>query len=144
MRAKLSALTQRVRSIASVMFDVRVVGMVVFVAVALMITRSGVHVIELNYKLQQDIARQQRQNEIEKLKNQNIALQNTYLESSEYLELEARKTLGLAAPGETVWVVSKEVALKHTAPALKPTSQESPEKPPNNFTAWMDFLFHRK
>ena len=125
--------------------DVRLIGAVMFLVVALMITWSGVHVIETNYALQQDIALLQQQNEIQKLKNQNIALENKYLESDEYLELEARKNLGLAAPGETVWVVPKAVAMRYAIPPLAEEKQARESKEPSsNFEAWMNFLFNRR
>lgn len=121
------------------------VGVVMFLVVALMITWSGVHVIETNYRLQQDIALLQQQNQIQELKNQNLALENTYLESDEYLELEARKNLGLAAPGETVWVVPKAVALRNTVPPLEQPKQTTETGgSTSNFEAWLDFLFNRQ
>lgn len=146
MTQKLQKISQKVQEAAPAVFDVRVIGIVMFLVVALMITWSGVHVIDKNYTLQQQIAELQQKNEIEQLKNETAALQNKYYESNEYVELEARKTLGLAAPGETVWVVPKEVALKHTVPPRTteaPQVKQSAEKQ-SNFSAWMDFLFHRQ
>ena len=124
--------------------DLRVIGLVVFLVVALMITWSGVHVIETNYTLQRQIAELEQQNKIQKLKNENMELEKLYLESDEYLELEARKNLGLAAPGETVWVVPKEVALKHTVPPAEQQDATVEETQKSNFEAWLDFFLHRK
>jgi cell division protein FtsL len=124
--------------------DVRIIGVVMFLVVALMITWSGVSVIETNYRLQKDIALQQQKNTIQELKNQNLALENKYLESNEYLELEARKNLGLAAPGETVYVVPKAVAIKHTIPPEKVTTESESKNQKSNIEAWIDFLFNRR
>ena len=70
--------------------DVRKVGTLVFVVIALLITWSGVKVITTNYALQKDIAVMQQQNEVRRLQNQNLELENKFYETDEYLELEAR------------------------------------------------------
>jgi cell division protein FtsL len=139
------AIQDAVHEVFASVRDVRVVGAVVFLVVALMITWSGVHVIETNYKLQQEIARLEQENRIQKLKNQNMALENTYLESEEYLELEARKNLGLAAQGETVWVVPKDVAMRYTIPPAEDKEETAQsDEPSSNFEAWLDFLLNRR
>jgi cell division protein FtsL len=128
--------------------DVRIVGMLVFVAIVFMISWSGVKAIDTNYQLQRDIARVEQQNELQELANRNLELENAYYETPQYLELAAREGFGLAAPGESVVIVPKAVALKYTVDA--PTTQEevaaAEDKRPayqRNFQAWMDFFFHR-
>jgi cell division protein FtsB len=126
--------------------DVRMLGLLAFLVLALMISWSGVKIIEINYKLQKDIATLTQQNEVRKLENRNLALQNQYYNSDEYLELEARKNFGLAAPGEKVIVVSQDAALRNTKPEpteLAPKKTEKKSKQQQNFDAWMDFLLHR-
>ena len=127
--------------------DVRTVGLLAFLVIALMISWSGIKVIETNYGLQKDITRLKQQTEVSKLENQNLKLQNEYYNTDEYLELEARKNFGLAAPGETVVVVPKNVAMKYTVPepALEAEAEgvEQKSKYRKNFDAWVDFLFHR-
>ena len=114
----------------------------------LMISWSGVKVIDKNYELQKQIARLEQENEVKRLANENRKLENKYYETPQYLELAARENFGLAAPGETLLIVPKQVALKH-ALALEPAEQtmDKPEdKRPvyqRNFEAWMDFLFNR-
>lgn len=128
--------------------DVRNVGMLVFVVLVLLISWSGVKAIQTNYKLQQQVARLERQNEVTKLENDNQKLQNHYYTTPQYREVTARQNFGLAAPGETVLVVPKDVALAHTVPLPENVSIEakSAKKPfwQENFQAWMDFLLHRK
>src|SRR5688572_33382830 len=80
--------------------DVRIVGMLVFVAIVFMISWSGVKAIDTNYQLQRDIARVEQQNELQELANRNLELENAYYETPQYLELAAREGFGLAAPGE--------------------------------------------
>lgn len=126
--------------------DVRTLGLLAFLVVALMISWSGVKIIETNYRIQKDIASLQQQNAVRKLENRNLELKNQYFESEEYLELEARKNFGLAAPGEKVLVVPKNVALRYTTPeknAVNTVSAEKKSKRQQNFDAWLDFLLHR-
>ena len=89
------------------------------------------------------------QNKVLKLENENAALKNKYFETDQYLELAAREFLGLAAPGEKVLLISKEVALKHVDPKLfeKAVSQTSPDnrsKVVKNLQEWRDFLLGRR
>ena len=128
--------------------DVRTLGLLVFLVVALLISWSGVKVIDTNYRLQKDISKLEQENAVYGLENRNLELKNQYYNTDEYLELEARKNFGLAAPGETVLVVPKAVAMKHVV--SEPEAMKEPAQPKDkpkyqqNFDAWMDFLFHRK
>ncbi|MGH7158015.1 MAG: FtsB family cell division protein [Candidatus Saccharimonadales bacterium] len=128
--------------------DVRVVGLLLFLLVVLMVSWSGVKTIETNYQLQREIAHLKQQNDLQALINENQRLENKYFETNQYLELAAREGFGLAAPGETVVIVPRGVALANTVElpkaAAKPESAED-NRPvyQRNFQAWMDFLFHR-
>lgn len=127
--------------------DVRTLGLLVFLVMALLISWSGVKVIETNYRLQKDASQFRQENAVQELENRNLELENQYYETEEYLELEARKNFGLAAPGETILVVPKEVALANTVP--EPAEIKEPDVEPvkpksqQNFDAWIDFFFHR-
>ncbi len=127
--------------------DVRNVGVLVFVVIVLLISWSGVKAIQTNYGLQKQISQLQQENEVAKLQNSNLELQNQYYDTDQYLELTARANLGLGLPGETELLVPKSVALAHT---VKEPSDESskagvPKQPfwQRNFEAWMDFFLHR-
>jgi len=130
--------------------DVRVLGLIGLGLLVLIASWSGVHVIETNYELQKRIASEQQKNEIQKLKNDNIKLQNDYYNSDTYLELTARRLYGKAAPGETLIIVPETVAMKY-APDIPDTvndldQQEQPDKRSQyskNFDAWMDILFRQ-
>ena len=100
--------------------------------------------------MQKQISKYEQENAVQKLANQNLKLQNDYYETPQYLELAARKDFGLAAAGETVLVVPKQVALSHTVDLPKSAANvtvtvDDSKKPvyQRNFNAWMDFLFHR-
>ena len=124
--------------------DVRAIGLVLFVVITLLITWSGVKVIETNYRLQREIAVFEQQNAIRELQNRNTELQNQFYETDEYLDLEARRNFGLAAPGETVYVVPKAAALARVLPAEASEEAAAQEaSAPSNFSLWIDFLFGR-
>lgn len=129
--------------------DLRVVGLLAFLIIVLLVSWSGVKAIETNYNLQKEISALQQENEVKRLANENLRLENEYFESDHYLELAARKDFGLAAPGETVLNVPRSVALSFTVDLPQEVDEDAPAKvePPayqRNFQAWMDFLFHRK
>lgn len=129
--------------------DVRVLGLVVFCIIALLVTWSGLGAIQSNFVLQKQVARLEQENKVRELENSNLKLKNQYYTTEQYLELQARRQFGRAAPGETVIIVPKHVALSHTvdtsAEDKTPTSLVIPKKPiyQNNFEAWIDFFFHR-
>lgn len=129
--------------------DVRVLSLMVFAVIVLLVSWSGVRVIEINYQLQQQLSRMQEQNKLRELENANKNLENQYYQTDQYLELQARKQFGKAAPGETLLLVPKNIALAHTKdlPQQDATTKtaEAPAKPfyQQNFEAWMRFFFHR-
>ena len=126
--------------------DVRFAGQVLFVIIVLLVSWSGVKAIDANFALQKQIATLQQENEVQQLENNNLALQNEYYNSDQYLELSARQNFGLGAPGETELVVPKNVALSYTVPEPKvsaPTTNVQPPAYQRNFQAWVDFFLNR-
>ena len=128
--------------------DVRVAGLLLFLVVVLMISWSGIKTIETNYQLQREIAHLKQQNDLQGLINENQRLENGYFDTPQYLELAAREGFGLAAPGESVVIVPKAVALAHTVDIKndRKIQEKAEDKRPayqKNFEAWMDFFFHR-
>ena len=129
--------------------DVRAVGLMLFVVVVLLISWSGVKVIDTNYDLQKQIAQLEQETQVQTLENTNIKLQNDYFNTSQYLEISARQNFGLAAPGETVVNIPQNVALAHTVelPDIDQSeTRKTKAKQPayqHNFQAWMNFLLHR-
>lgn len=130
--------------------DVRFLGQVIFVIIVLLVSWSTSKAIQTNYDLQRDIAQKQKVNDLQKLKNENLKIQNQYLQTDEYLELAARQQLGKAAPGETLIVIPKETAMKYTVASSIKTDAElqqtvDNEKPfyQKNLEAWGKFFFRR-
>ena len=127
--------------------DVRFAGQVLFVIIVLLVSWSGVKAIDANFTLQKRIASLEQQNAVQQLENNNLGLQNTYFNSSQYLELSARQNFGLGSSGETELVVPKSVALKYimNKPATTQTVSTPTQVPAyqRNVQAWVDFFLHR-
>jgi cell division protein FtsL len=131
---------------ASRLRDIRVVGQLLFVVVVLLVSWSGVKAIDTNYTLQKQITALQQQNTLQQLENNNLKLQNRYYDSEQYLELSARQSFGLAAPGEKEVIVPQAVALSYTIPGPKaPPIKPSVRQPfyERNLEAWLNFFLHR-
>ena len=134
--------------------DSRSLGLIAFGVVALLVTWSGMKAVQTNYELQKQIARQQQLNKVSQLENDNQKLKNEYYKSDEFLELAARRQFGKAAPGETLYIVPKSVALAHTKDLSKETSKKTNSKSDSkavshkptyqkNFEAWVNFFLRR-
>ncbi len=128
----------------------RSLGLIVFGVIALMVTWSGIKAVQANYALQKQISTLQQQTSIQTLQNNNLKLQNQYLNTPQFLELSARRNFGLAAPGEKELIVPKSVALAHivSVPGAKVgdvTSDVIVPRPAyqENFQAWINFFLHR-
>ncbi|MDB5165992.1 MAG: hypothetical protein JWM37_64 [Candidatus Saccharibacteria bacterium] len=126
--------------------DVRVIGLLTFLLIVLMMSYSGIKVIEANYKLQKQIAQLQQENKVQQLKNNNLKLQKDYYNTDQYLEIFARQNFGLAGAGEKELTVPKDVALAR-APQIKtgpPTETAAAEANQpffvRNFHAWREFF----
>ncbi len=134
-----------IRYYISQLNDIRFIGQICFIVIVLLISWSGVKTIQTNYNLQKQITTLNQQNEIQKLQNDNLALENTYYNSNQFLELSARQNFGLASPGEKEVTVSKQVALAHTIPISNYANIQSPNKTTNhnNINSWVNFFLHK-
>jgi cell division protein FtsL len=127
--------------------DVKFIGQLLFVVIVLLISWSGVKAIESNYNLQKQITSLKQQNEIQKLQNSNLQLENQYYNSNQYIELSARQNFGLADPNEKEVIIPTQVALANTI-NLPTTNYQSlteskKSKLQNNFESWVNFLLDR-
>jgi cell division protein FtsB len=131
--------------------DARNLGLYIFAIIVLAITWSGIKTVQNNYDLQKKITALKQQNDVLKLQNDTTALQNKYLETNQYLELAARQSFGLAAPGEKVLLVPKSVAMKYVDPSVFAPSNSNQTGVQNddrstyvkNLEDWRDFLLGR-
>ncbi|MEO8785020.1 MAG: hypothetical protein ABI221_01725 [Candidatus Saccharimonadales bacterium] len=128
--------------------DVRVLGLLAFGVIALMVSWSTISAIQTNYGLQKQIAAMQQQTAVDQLENKNLALTNQYYSTNQFLELAARQHFGKAAPGETILLVPKAVALAHTVETPSTVTKAEPKAHASgfqdNFEAWMTFFLHRQ
>ena len=128
--------------------DTRVLGLLAFGVVAVLVTWSGIKIVQTNYELEKKISVSKQRNANEQLENENLKLRNQYYESDQYLELAARRQFGKAAPGEKLYTVPESVALSHTIEPAKTQVEVEEEREASksmfekNFTDWMDFLFN--
>jgi cell division protein FtsB len=136
---------------AKQMIDVRNIALYIFSIVVLAITWSGVKAVQANYELQKKASKISQQNTVLKLENENTDLQNKYLRTNEYLDLSARQNLGLAAPGEKVLIVPKNVAMKYVDASSSSdnassnnSSADHRSRYTKNLESWRDFLLGRK
>ncbi len=127
--------------------DLRFVGQIVFVVIVLLMSWSGMKAIQTNYELEKQIAGLQQKVNISELENQNLELENEYLQTDQFLELAARQQFGKAAPGEKIYVIPDEVAQRY---AIKPEqtktdAERKAEKPgyQKNLEAWANFFFRK-
>lgn len=140
-----NTLLQKIRLLA----DTRIIGLLIFAAIALLITWSGLKVIKTNYELEKEISKLEQQNAVQELENANMKLRNEYYNSTTYLELEARRQFNKAAAGEKLYLIPDDVALAYTVDykPLKPRTREEGEaaKPKyrQNLEAWVKFFFNR-
>ena len=128
--------------------DVRVLGLVIFVGLAMLVSWSTISAIQTNYGLQKQISALQQQNNVLELKNNNQNLVNQYYNTNQFLELAARRQFGKAAPNEKLLLVPKNVALAHTVDIKGVSSKTAVVTAhtsgyQHNFQAWMDFFQHR-
>lgn len=128
--------------------DVRAIGLVVFLFIALMVTWSGMQVIQTNYDLQKQISQLQQENQVQELANNNLKLENQYFNTDQYLELKARQDFGLGSPGEKLVIVPRDVALAHTTKDVLdsgvPSAASKKPQYQKNFEAWINFFLHRQ
>lgn len=125
--------------------DPRMLGFLLLAVIGLSVVWNGANVVQQNYELLKKIAILEDQNSILELENSNMRIQNEYYSTPEYAELKARKVNGKAAPGESVYIVTNDVALaslKTPENSTKTTSvAQNKPKYQENFEAWMKFFF---
>jgi hypothetical protein len=117
----------------------------VVIAVALLIGASwawsSIGAMQRNYNLQKTIDSKQRQLKLAELQTQNLQYEQRYYKSAEYQELEVRKRLGLANPGEHVLLLPANSEQAKNADAVLTKKVQTSLEPVSNFQQWVNFLF---
>ena len=148
MKIKTAQYKQKAVIYAQRLGDIRFTGQLVFALIVLLVTWSGIKSIQTNYGLQKQISALNQQNTVQQLQDNNLALQNNYLNSNQYLELAARQNFGLAAPGEKEVIVPESVALAYTTNVPTSSQQATVAAPQpayqQNFESWVNFFLHRQ
>lgn len=108
----------------------------VIVGVVLILVFMIVRVLEQNYQSEMYIEEATLENEIQEIENENLALQQEYFRSTEFLELSARKA-NKAFPGENLVILSEsqEAEKVNVGVATAPSDERT------NFEKWLEFLF---
>lgn len=126
------------------LYDVRLVVLVMIGLIAISVFWNGAKIVQQNFELNQKVAQIQKENEILELENRNKELQNQYLATDEFAELTARRVLGKASPGESVYIVPKDVALASLTEEPEPEIQEQESEKPQyqkNLDSWLNIYF---
>jgi hypothetical protein len=97
--------------------------------------------MQRNYGLQKEVDLKRQQLQLAQLQSDNLELQNRYYQTNEYRELEARKSLGLVMPGESVLILPDNSEAAKTADRSTPRQVVVPQEDTTNFEQWLNFLF---
>lgn len=101
-------------------------------------TWTTVGAISKNHGLEQKINDARLEADVLELQNENLRLEQAYFQTDEYLELQARRLLNKALPGEHLVILPKTTIEEN--PVVE--DETTPER--SNFEQWMEFLFGRK
>lgn len=124
-----------------VYMTVQNIGLFVAGAIALSWVWGSVQTLQKNYQHQREVDANKQKISLMKLQNQNLEYQKAYLNSSEFLELEARERLGLAYTGEKLVILPSSREITDTSAAQTYSGENMIEK--SNLNKWLDFLFRR-
>lgn len=117
----------------------------VVLVVAVFITLSWlwgtIQAIQKNFVLQQKVDDLKQEISVDQLENQTLQFQQKYLNSSEYLELNARAHLNKAMPGEKVVNLPPNTV---AASPEKNTASTVGIKSRSDLEQWLYFLFGQK
>lgn len=133
---------KQIQKLAPKLLEINNIVFIVAIGVALSLIWNTVTAIEKNFSLQTRVDDLAQEVSILQLENENLDLNNEYYRTDAYLELAARETLGLVAPGEKVLILPDYSDL-----ASLPTqngSAASDQEEASNFDQWLYFLFRRE
>jgi hypothetical protein len=117
----------------------------IVIAVAFLIGLSwawgSIGMMQRNYALQKEVDTKARNLKLAELETQNLKYEQRYYQSSEYQELEVRKRLGLANPGEHMLILPKNTQQAKDADVVVANKTVRVLEPTSDFQQWMNFLF---
>ncbi len=116
---------------------------VIAAAIAVSWAWASIGVVQKNYALQRQVDDKNREKQLVELQTENLAYEQRYYKSDEYLSLEVRARMGLGDPGEKVLILPKNTpsaqADKSSAQAVVQPVSVATE--PSEFQQWANFLF---
>ncbi|RYX79260.1 hypothetical protein EON76_00885 [bacterium] len=116
---------------------------VIAAAIAVSWAWASIGVVQKNYALQRQVDDKNREKQLVELQTENLAYEQRYYKSDEYLSLEVRARMGLGDPGEKVLILPKNTpsaqADKSSAQAVVQPASAATE--PSEFQQWANFLF---
>lgn len=116
---------------------------VIAAAIAVSWAWASIGVVQKNYALQRQVDDKNREKQLVELQTENLAYEQRYYKSDEYLSLEVRARMGLGDPGEKVLILPKNTpsaqADKSSAQAVVQPASTATE--PSEFQQWANFLF---
>ena len=103
---------------------------------------ASVQAVQRNYQLQREVDDKRRELALTELQTDTLAYEQRYYKSREYQQLEAKRRLGLAEPGEKVLILppNSEAAKALDKDTDSATLVASATDTTPNFQLWMNFL----
>tara|TARA_Y100001970_G_scaffold252674_1_gene326685 strand:- start:55 stop:513 length:459 start_codon:yes stop_codon:yes gene_type:complete len=98
-------------------------------------------VMQRNYDLQKEVDYRRQQLELAQLQVDNLTLQNQYYQTNEYRELQARESLGLVMPGESVLILPENSEEAKASDTQETRLVVVPQENVTNLEQWLNFLF---
>ncbi|MEK9196594.1 MAG: septum formation initiator family protein [Patescibacteria group bacterium] len=138
-------LNKTLKTARSIVGDVRALALISFAVIAVLVAYNSIGVLQKNYELEKKISSLKQKNNVAKLENENQKLRNKYYESSEYLELTARRQLGKAKDGEKLYLVPSTTAMASSidvGPIVEVVSETELQKSKyqKNIEGWIKFF----
>ncbi len=130
----LTSLLKRYRHLLTV----QNIGLAVAMLIAFGWLWGSVNTLQRNYRYQRQVDVNENNIKLMKLQNQNYQYQQAYLKSTEFQELSARQSLGLAQPGEKLVLLPSSEHITDKV-SVQETTIVTAEK--SNITKWVDFFF---
>lgn len=102
---------------------------------------GSIGMMQRNYDLQKEVDTKARNLKLAELQTQNLKYEQRYYQSVEYQELEVRKRLGLANPGEHMLILPPNTQQAKEADTVVASRPVHTLQPTSDFQQWMNFLF---
>jgi len=112
------------------------------ILVILWLVANSITAIQNNFQRQVELDNLKQEVALLQLENETAEFQNQYFKTDEYLDLQARKLLGKASPGEKVVLLPPATSVAPKAPEL-PTYRTAMQDR-SNLEQWFYFLFSDK